>query len=360
MDVGGASLAEANDFALERLRNEFVQRGSRKASGSTAELICLEYITSSLGGMLSLANRHLKNAILLVLETAFSSAPYWQEVCFEKVFKARFKGHKLQPARLLPVGVVQSAGTFAIEVANLTDSEASWVSTFARNLDIQLPLLLGVEMRKTAREAVAALQSQLPESTIPWNSAAEQLLLDERNRYNKVACDRWHKVFQIVHKQTADWLTVGCFTVRLVSLTDQHHHEIDALLKDIAVGWKLDRQVAVDRNIIRLAAVEMLYITDIPFTASINEAVELAKTYSTAESSKFVNGVLGALASQIGAKQAVDDRLLGLEVQLEHEIDVVDGFELLGIGDLEVSVGASKVPSGTRAVPEIAKFGERA
>ena len=70
-------------------------------------------------------------------------------------------------------------------------------------------------------------------------------------------------------------------------LTHQRREEIDVILSDLASGWKLERQAAVDRNILRLAALEMLFIPEIPFTASINEAVELAKKYSTAESGRF-------------------------------------------------------------------------
>src|SRR5579863_8272725 len=72
--------------------------------------------------------------------------------------------------------------------------------------------------------------------------------------------------------------------------------EIDAELARRSTGWALDRQAAVDRNILRIAAFEILYLPDIPNGVSINEAVELAKKYSTAESGRFVNGVLGALA----------------------------------------------------------------
>ena len=64
----------------------------------------------------------------------------------------------------------------------------------------------------------------------------------------------------------------------------------------LSAGWALDRQPAVDRNILRIAAFEILFLGDVPAGASINEAVELAKKFSTAESGRFVNGVLGTLA----------------------------------------------------------------
>lgn len=74
--------------------------------------------------------------------------------------------------------------------------------------------------------------------------------------------------------------------------------EIDARITALTPDWTPERQAAVDRNILRLAAYELLYRPDAPVAAVVNEAVELAKKYSTAESGRFVNGVLGALARQ--------------------------------------------------------------
>lgn len=84
----------------------------------------------------------------------------------------------------------------------------------------------------------------------------------------------------------------------LVRGTLDHQGEIDARVAALATDWALDRQAAVDRNILRMAAYEMLFRPDAPVAAVVNEAVELAKKYSTAESGRFVNGVLGALARE--------------------------------------------------------------
>jgi len=70
---------------------------------------------------------------------------------------------------------------------------------------------------------------------------------------------------------------------------------IDDCIARYAKEWSLDRMASVDRNILRLAVFEIIHLPDIPHSVSANEAVELAKKYSTAESSKFVNGVLGSL-----------------------------------------------------------------
>ncbi len=84
----------------------------------------------------------------------------------------------------------------------------------------------------------------------------------------------------------------------LVRGTLQHRDLIDSRVAALATDWALDRQAVVDRNILRLASYELLYRPDSPVAAVVNEAVELAKKYSTAESGRFVNGVLGALARQ--------------------------------------------------------------
>ncbi|MDX1931593.1 MAG: transcription antitermination factor NusB [Capsulimonadales bacterium] len=86
------------------------------------------------------------------------------------------------------------------------------------------------------------------------------------------------------------------FARSLVHGTLRARREIDNELDRVAVGFPTVRQTAVDRNILRLAAAEILFgVSDAPSGAVVNEAVELAKKYSTNESGRFVNGVLGAL-----------------------------------------------------------------
>jgi N utilization substance protein B len=93
-------------------------------------------------------------------------------------------------------------------------------------------------------------------------------------------------------------LQTASFAQTLVRGVLEKMQEIDDRLSALSTGWALDRQAAVDRNIMRLAAYEILYLPDIPTGATINEAVEIAKKYSTAESGRFVNGILGSLVMQ--------------------------------------------------------------
>ncbi|HOF90060.1 MAG TPA: transcription antitermination factor NusB [Armatimonadota bacterium] len=69
---------------------------------------------------------------------------------------------------------------------------------------------------------------------------------------------------------------------------------IDAMLEQYAAGWPLERMAGVERNVLRIAFFEILDMPDIPASVSIDEAVEVAKTFGTEESGKFVNGILGA------------------------------------------------------------------
>jgi transcription antitermination factor NusB len=82
------------------------------------------------------------------------------------------------------------------------------------------------------------------------------------------------------------------FAEVLVRGTRQHLLQIDQKLSQYTENWQLNRMAAVDRNILRFAAYELLYVEEIPPKVTINEAVNIAKKYSQEEAGKFVNGVL--------------------------------------------------------------------
>jgi N utilization substance protein B len=82
------------------------------------------------------------------------------------------------------------------------------------------------------------------------------------------------------------------FTEGLIAGVKEHQVQIDAMISQVAENWRLDRMAAIDRNILRLGAYEMLFSPEVPAKVAINEALELAKRYSTAQSSRFVNGIL--------------------------------------------------------------------
>jgi N utilization substance protein B len=89
------------------------------------------------------------------------------------------------------------------------------------------------------------------------------------------------------------------FAEPLIRGTLAHRAEIDEHIKKHVRNWELHRIAAVDRNVMRLAIYEMLYRDDIPPVVSINEAVDIAKKFSTQDSGKFVNGVLDRIKSEL-------------------------------------------------------------
>jgi N utilization substance protein B len=82
------------------------------------------------------------------------------------------------------------------------------------------------------------------------------------------------------------------YTVELVEGVVTHRVRIDEILADYSEGWTIERMPGVDRAVLRLGIFELLWRTDVPSAVAIDEAVELAKTLSTDESPRFVNGVL--------------------------------------------------------------------
>ncbi|MBW2063006.1 MAG: transcription antitermination factor NusB [Deltaproteobacteria bacterium] len=88
----------------------------------------------------------------------------------------------------------------------------------------------------------------------------------------------------------------------LVSGVKEHLAELDARLKSASEHWRLDRMSHVDRNILRQALYEMLFLNDIPAKVSLNEAIDLGKKYGTDDSGAFINGVLDRIHKQILAQ----------------------------------------------------------
>src|SRR5262245_42512154 len=85
---------------------------------------------------------------------------------------------------------------------------------------------------------------------------------------------------------------VRSFTEALVRGTKEHQDKIDELIVRFAERWDLDRMAVVDRNILRAGIFELLWAGDIPPKVAINEALEVARKFSTEESTRFINGIL--------------------------------------------------------------------
>ena len=98
---------------------------------------------------------------------------------------------------------------------------------------------------------------------------------------------------------TADEAAVRLFADPLIQGALEYRDEADEIIKKYAKNWELHRIAAVDRNILRLAIYEMRHRDDIPPIVSINEAVEIAKKFSTQDSGKFVNGILDKVKGEL-------------------------------------------------------------
>jgi transcription antitermination protein NusB len=98
---------------------------------------------------------------------------------------------------------------------------------------------------------------------------------------------------------TAEEAEERLFAEPLIRGTLEHRDQIDELIKKHVKNWEIHRIAAVDRNILRLAIYEMLHRDDIPPVVSINEAVDIAKKFSTQDSGKFVNGVLDKIKTEL-------------------------------------------------------------
>lgn len=90
------------------------------------------------------------------------------------------------------------------------------------------------------------------------------------------------------------------FSEKLVKTVYENLEKVDTLIDENLVGWRKDRISKVADSILRLAISEILFFDDIPEKVSVNEAVELAKTYAPADDASFINGVLSSVIKKIG------------------------------------------------------------
>jgi len=98
----------------------------------------------------------------------------------------------------------------------------------------------------------------------------------------------------------------GAYARQLVEGTVQHLKRIDQWISDAAHDWRINRMPTIDRNILRLASYEIMHELDVPLSVIINEALELAQSYSTDDAKRFVNGVLGTIAGKVRPEGDVD------------------------------------------------------
>ena len=141
----------------------------------------------------------------------------------------------------------------------------------------------------------------------------ESHLFSKRTLARKLACDILYqmdltgddmdKVSTSYHRMLSEGVEesgippgdIPEFAQDLLSRYMNNREEIDGLIDSYADRWSLQRMPMVDRNLLRLGFAELLYVEDVPTNVTINEYLELAKTFSTEDSGKFINGIMGKL-----------------------------------------------------------------
>ncbi len=109
------------------------------------------------------------------------------------------------------------------------------------------------------------------------------------------ALSRFWKSFEPVEREVMD------LTDDLVRGVARHRQEIDDAIEAVSTNWRLDRMARVDRNVLRLAAHELLHRPGVPVKVVINEAIQLGKKFGSESSGAFINGVLDKIAASLPA-----------------------------------------------------------
>ena len=166
-----------------------------------------------------------------------------------------------------------------------------------------------VEVLRAVRPSPPAPPVVKPAATEPTRAEPLGPAKTRRTRAREIALQILYQVEQnpsfdgeLVRKFIARRLhgdrKLCAFAEALIAGVQSHQSGIDEVIAGLAENWRLDRMAAIDRNILRLGAFEMLHCPDVPRKVAINEALELAKRYSTAQSSRFVNGILDRLHAE--------------------------------------------------------------
>jgi len=95
------------------------------------------------------------------------------------------------------------------------------------------------------------------------------------------------------------------FTKKLVEMTINNLPQIDREIIKVLKNWKYGRVSVIDKLLLRLGTCEIVYFNDIPYQVAINEAIEIGKKYGNTESSKFINGILDAIATASRSKKGI-------------------------------------------------------
>jgi N utilization substance protein B len=114
--------------------------------------------------------------------------------------------------------------------------------------------------------------------------------------------ENWNNIFRQFFPEGEDNTKYSQFAKALCEKVEEGSERIDNLIRTHSEKWEFNRIAIIDKLILRIAIAEILFFPDIPPKVTINEAIEIAKQYSTANSSRFVNGILDAIFNELGEK----------------------------------------------------------
>ncbi|MGK7370590.1 MAG: transcription antitermination factor NusB, partial [Candidatus Halalkalibacterium sp. M3_1C_030] len=125
--------------------------------------------------------------------------------------------------------------------------------------------------------------------------------------------DSWEHILEVIIKPKLQTEKEAYkFAENLFLRTLNHQDEIDEIIQKHIKNWKIERLTTIDKLILRIALCEFLYFEQIPTKVTINEALEIAKKYSTSKSSNFVNGILDAALEELREADRINKKGRGL------------------------------------------------
>ncbi len=151
-------------------------------------------------------------------------------------------------------------------------------------------------------ESPVNLQRPLQANNIP---VALPMTSDLRGRLDELLniCEKVVLALEIAEMTALEHTgEVKNYVVQLATTYKEHSGEIDGFIQKFAHGWDIDRLVKIDKDILRISIAELLYIEGVPVKVVIDEALELAKKYSTDDSASFINGILGKVVDEKKAR----------------------------------------------------------
>jgi transcription antitermination protein NusB len=207
----------------------------------------------------------------------------------------------MQPRRIARELALLSASQLPNSPEKLSQQDLqSFVLAAVRTLVGEVKETLETASQELRRSNDRLLDSQVRSS----NVATSQTMLGEAIELAQTAINRLGIAVDLPElAQVASQSDVREYAMEMVQTLNQYRVEIDEILEASLVDWQLHRLAQIDRNILRIALVEMHYL-GLPERVAINEAVELAKRYSTEDGHRFVNGVLRRVSRQLANPQS--------------------------------------------------------